>query len=80
MNSKIAIAVSKNLRETNCPMNLVYAKVALASLQPGQVAELILDDGVPISNVSASLLEAGHEILSQNQLADGAWTVLVRKG
>lgn len=74
------IAVSKNLRGVNCPMNLVYTKVALAALKPGEVAEIIIDNGPPINNVPGSVLREGHEILEQKQLEDGAWSVLVRKG
>ena len=80
MDNNGEIALSKNLRGVSCPMNLVYTKVALAGIQSGQVVEIILDDGPPINNVPGSVLREGHEILQQSQLADGAWSVLVRKG
>ncbi len=79
MTEQPAIAASKNLRGVNCPMNLVYTKVAMSALESGQVLEIILDNGPPINNVPGSVLKEGHEILEQKQLEDGAWSVLVRK-
>jgi len=61
-------------------MNLVYAKVELAKLEPGQVLEIILDDGPPINNVPGSAEKEGHKILSKKQLDDGTWSVLIEKG
>lgn len=69
-----------NIVGTGCPMNLVYAKVALAKLAAGQVVEFIIDDGAPVRNVSRSIQEEGHELLQREQLGDGTWSVVVRKG
>ena len=70
----------KDLLGTGCPMNLVYAKVAMAGLKTGQLLEIILDDGPPVRNVARSLQEEGHLIVSRRQRADTAWRLLVRKG
>lgn len=60
-------------------MNMVYAKVELSKLEPGQVLGLILDDGAPINNVPISVRKEGHTILEKKQLEDGAWLLLIRK-
>ncbi len=73
------IAAEKSLRGVGCPMNLVYTKVAMAELNSGDVLEIILDDGPPINNVPGSVEREGHTILAKEQLADGAWSLLVRK-
>ena len=73
-------AITKNCRGVGCPMNLVYAKVELSKLEPGQVLEIILDDGPPVNNVPGSAIKEGHKILSKNRLDDGAWSVLIEKG
>lgn len=70
----------KNCRGVGCPMNLVYAKVELARLRPGQVLELILDNGPPINNVPGSVIKEGHRVLDKRQLEDGAWQVWIEKG
>jgi sulfite reductase (ferredoxin) len=61
-------------------MNLVYTKVELAKLGAGHVLEIILDDGAPVRNVTRSIQDEGHELISKEQLADGNWSVVVRKG
>ena len=79
MSDQYETAASKNLRGVNCPMNMVYTKVAISELNPGDVLEIILDNGPPINNVPGSVKKEGHEVLSQTRLEDGAWSVLVRK-
>ena len=79
MKKNIEITRVKDCHGVGCPMNLVYTKVELAKLEPGQVLEIILDDGPPINNVPASAQKEGHIILEQNQLDDGAWSVLIEK-
>ena len=54
-------------------------KVAFSKMVSGQVLGLILDNGPPINNVPRSVIREGHEILLQEQLGDGAWSVLIRK-
>ena len=70
----------RNCQGVSCPMNMVYAKVELSKLQPGQVLKLILDDGPPIKNVPDSISREGHKILDRKQLEDGTWQVLIEKG
>lgn len=69
-----------NLVGTGCPMNLVYAKVELAKIDTGEMIEFILDDGAPVRNVTRSIQDEGHQLLHREQLNDGSWTVVVRKG
>jgi proteasome lid subunit RPN8/RPN11/TusA-related sulfurtransferase len=73
------IHASRDCRGVGCPMNLVYTKVELAKLRPGQVLEVILDHGAPIENVPRSITREGHEIAGKTRLADGCWRLLVRK-
>lgn len=71
--------VVQDLRGVGCPMNLVKTKVAFSKMESGQVLGLILDSGPPINNVPRSVIREGHEILLQEQLNDGTWSVLIRK-
>ena len=79
MTTTITADVFQDLRGVGCPMNLVKTKVAFAKMQSGQVLGLILDNGPPVNNVPRSVVREGHEILAQEQLDDGAWSVLIRK-
>ncbi len=80
MTTELTVNAFKNCQGVGCPMNLVYAKVELAKLQPGQILELILDDGPPINNVPGSVIKEGHKILDKQQLDDGTWQVRIEKG
>ena len=71
--------VFQDLRGVGCPMNLVKTKVAFSKMESGQILGLVLDNGPPINNVPGSVLREGHEVLSKEQLEDGAWSVLIRK-
>ena len=79
MTTTITADVFQDLRGVGCPMNLVKTKVAFSKMKSGQLLGLILDNGPPINNVPRSVIREGHEVLSQEQLADGAWSVLIRK-
>ena len=80
MTREIKVNAFRNCQGVSCPMNLVYAKVELAKLKPGQVLELILDDGPPINNVPGSVIKEGHKIIDKRQLEDGTWQVRIEKG
>lgn len=79
MITTITADIFQDLRGVGCPMNLVKTKVAFAKMQSGQILGLILDNGPPINNVPRSVIREGHEVLAQEQLDDGAWSVLIRK-
>ena len=72
------IQVIQDLRGTPCPLNFVKAKIFLEALKPGDVANLLLDDGEPIINVSQSLKEEGHEIIDIESV-DEYYSLSVRK-
>lgn len=62
-----------------CPFNFVKAKLALDELAPGELLELILDDGDAMLNVPRGLKEEGHTITKVTPLED-QYQLLVKKG
>jgi len=52
-----------DLSGVTCPMNFVKTKVALSTINVGEVIEVVLDEGDPILNVPRSLKEEGHKVL-----------------
>lgn len=80
MPEEVKANVFRDCQGVSCPMNMVYAKVELSKLQPGQVLKLILDDGPPIKNVPGSIIREGHKILGRKQLENGTWQLLIEKG
>jgi len=67
-----------DLKGVPCPMNFVKTKLELEEMASGEVLEVILDDGDPISNVTGSVKEDGHKILKVEQI-DQYWKLIVKK-
>ncbi|MEM5947421.1 sulfurtransferase TusA family protein [Spirochaetia bacterium 38H-sp] len=66
-------------RGVPCPINFVKAKLALDPLEPNTIVEFLLDDGQPIENVPASLIQEGHQVLSkENNIT--YWKIRVKRG
>ncbi|MCS7254517.1 MAG: sulfurtransferase TusA family protein [Armatimonadota bacterium] len=67
-----------DLRGTPCPINYVRAKLALETMDIGDILEVLLDDGEPIRNVPASLENDGQEIVEIRNEGEH-WSVKVRR-
>ena len=63
-----------DLRGTPCPLNWVKTKLRLEKMQPGQVLEVVVDDGAPARNVPRSVEAEGHRVLA---LTDGSGGVRI---
>ena len=50
-----------------CPMTYVKTKLKLETMTSGQVLEVILRDGEPLTNVPKSIMAEGHKILDVRQ-------------
>lgn len=68
----------KDLRGVLCPMNFVKTKLELATMQSGDILEILLDDGQPIDNVPGSVKLEGHTILEQAPV-ENYWKVVIKK-
>lgn len=62
-----------------CPLNFVKTKLALEELEPGELLEVILDEGDAMLNVPQSLKEEGHRITKVTPLGE-TFSVIVEKG
>lgn len=67
-----------DLKGVPCPMNFVKTKLKLEEMRNKEVLEVILDDGDPIKNVSASVKEEGHRILKVEKINEH-WKLVVKK-
>jgi tRNA 2-thiouridine synthesizing protein A len=68
-----------NLHGVVCPINFVRTKLALEELEPGELLEVILDEGSAILNVPRSVKDEGHTIVSVEPLGE-TFRVVIRKG
>jgi tRNA 2-thiouridine synthesizing protein A len=76
--SGIKIDQRLDLQGVPCPLNFVKTKLKLETMGGGKVLEVVLDDGEPITNVTASVKEEGHQILGVEKTA-GHWKLIIRK-
>lgn len=60
-------------------MNAARALLKLATLPPGGILEIIVDDGEPRANVPAMLEEEGHAVLSAEKTDPGHWRLIIRR-
>jgi len=77
--SEIKIDQKADLKGVSCPLNFVKTKLKLEEMEPGQVLEVLLDDGEPIINVPRSAKDDGNQILEVNKI-DDYYSVLIKKG
>jgi len=64
-----------DLRGVTCPTNFVKAKLALEDLEPGAIAQILLDDGEPVKNVPRSLKAEGHKLTGLKQTDEGHYVL-----
>lgn len=76
--NEIKINQTLDLKNIPCPMNFVKTKLALEQMNKGNVLQIFLDDGEPITNVTASVKEEGHQILKIEQ-EETHWKLIVKK-
>lgn len=62
--------VHLDLRGVVCPINFVKTKLKLEEMQQGQILEIVIDEGEPITNVPRSIKEEGHKIIKVEKLND----------
>jgi len=67
-----------NLKGVPCPLNFVKTKLKIEAMDAGEILEVELDDGEPITNVTASVKEEGHRILKVEKV-DEYWKLLIKK-
>jgi TusA-related sulfurtransferase len=67
-----------DLKGTPCPLNFVKTKLKLEAMDTGEVLEVFLDDGEPITNVTASVKEEGHQIIGVENLGE-YWKLIIKK-
>ena len=67
-----------DLRGIVCPINFVKTKLKLEELNPGEILEIIIDAGEPMSNVPRSIKEEGHKIIKVEKL-NGSFRLCIEK-
>jgi len=67
-----------DLRGVICPYNFVKTKLKLDTLEIGSQLVVLLDDGEPIQNVPKSVMNEGHQVLTQEKV-DAYYRIVIQK-
>ncbi len=62
-----------------CPYTFVKTKLALETMESGQVLQVIVDHRPAIDNVPRSVEGEGHEVLDISPLDSTGWAITIRK-
>lgn len=62
-----------------CPMTYVRTRLALDSLQVGQILLVKLKGADPVRNVPRAAADQGHELLDLMPQTDGSHVLVIRK-
>ena len=76
--SEFKIDQCLDLKGVPCPLNFVKTKLTLEGMDTGSMLEVLLDDGDPIINVTASVKEEGHQILKVEKASE-YWKLVIKK-
>ena len=74
------VIINQKIDITNeiCPMTFVKTKLKLETLISGEILEVTLRDGEPLTNVPKSVKEEGHKILDIRQKG-GFYKILIER-
>lgn len=66
-------------RGLSCPMPLLKAKLALNSLQPGQLLQVLATDAGSQRDIASFCQLAGHDLQHSEHTAEGVFVYLIKK-
>ena len=69
-----------NIKGLVCPYTFVKSKLAIESMETGEVLEIILDYPAAATNVPRSMEDQGHKVLKTEKVNDTDWLIVVQKG
>lgn len=73
------IARTIDITRDHCPMTFVKTKLELEQLQPGEVLEVYLSEGEPLTSVPKTSQEQGYTVLSVEHIEGTTHRVLIRR-
>jgi len=71
--------VKLDITREHCPMTFVKTKIQLSKLQAGDLLEVLLTEGEPLSNVPRSAREQGFKVLEVSHVEGLIHKVLIEK-
>jgi len=62
-----------------CPYTFVKSKLAIESMEVGQVLEILLDYPEASHSIPKSMEDHGHKVLRAEKINDTDWIIVIRK-
>jgi TusA-related sulfurtransferase len=79
MSEEFTIDKKIDITKDVCPFTFVKAKIALDSIESGDILEITLNKGEAMQNVPRSIKDEGHKILKITEVEDGIFSLIVKK-
>jgi TusA-related sulfurtransferase len=76
---KIVSDKSINIKGLVCPYTFVKSKLAIESMEIGQVLEILLDNEEGTRNIPKSMEDHGQTVLKIEKINDSDWILCIRK-
>ena len=70
---------SINIKGLVCPYTFVKAKLAIESMETGQILEILLDYEEAARSIPKSMEDHGQKILKVEKINDTDWILQIRK-
>ena len=70
---------SINIKGLVCPYTFVKAKLAIESLEVGQILEILLDSEEASRNIPKSMEDHGQKVLKAGKINETDWILQIRK-
>ncbi len=77
--SETVIDKKIDIRGLVCPYTFVKSKLAVESLEVGQVLEILLDYEDASNNIPKSMQDHGQKVLKVEKINDKEWIIQIRK-
>ena len=71
--------VKLDIIKEHCPMTFVKTKIELSKLEKGNILEVLLLEGEPLTNVPKSAIEQGYTVLDVYHIYDKIHKVIIEK-
>ena len=71
--------VKLDITREHCPMTFVKTKIQLSKLQKGDILEVLLTEGEPLTNVPRSAREQGYNVLEVSHVEGLIHKVIIEK-
>jgi len=81
--SQIALPVHDkaiDITAETCPMTYVRTRLALDTMDTGQILLVRLKGEDPLRNVPRAAADQGHDLLELLEQTDGTWILVIQKG